>query len=429
MKKIIWIIIAVIILVGIFYFFKAKAGAVSYITEPVSRGNISSVIEATGQIKPKISVDVGVQVTGKIQKIYVDYNDKVKEGQLLAEIDPTLYKNDVDSSLATVKQNEEQLAISKLNITKSKEDLDRKKELIDKCYAIMTNKKKNFDRYTTLLKKDLISQSDKDQSESDYVAALKDYNDAKLQLSQSKIDYSNAKNQYGVSESGLEQAQINLRKAQANLGYTDIISPVDGVVIARLFEVGQTVVSTYQTSTLFKVANDLRNMQIICKISESDIANIKKGQKVTFTVDAYPGKEFEGKTTQIRTDPKEQDKAIYYDTIIDVDNKDLLLMPGMTADANIITLSKKNVLKISNKALRFIPAAKELQEKLKQMRTKKSDLKVAEGQTPAIVWTTVKKEIEPINVVLGVSDGKSTELVAGALKEKDLVIIGEKTKK
>lgn len=429
MKKIIWIIAAVLILGIGFYLYKQKTAVPQYETEPVQKGKISSVIEVTGKINPKVMVDIGCQVTGKIQKIYVDFNARVKKGQLLAEIDPTLYKADVDSNTASVNQAREQLSIKKMAIEKSKEDISRKKELIDKYYAIMVNKKKTFDRYTTLLQKNLISQSDKDSAEADYVSSLKDYNDSKLQLSQSEIDYRTVKTQYSVAENDIEKARIALNKAQANLGYTDIISPVDGIVVAKLFEEGQTVVSTYQTSTLFKVATDLRKMQILCSISESDIASIKDGQKVTFNVDAYSGKEFEGKVVQIRIQAKEENKAVYYDVVVDVDNKDLMLMPGMTADADIVTLSKDNVLKVSNKALRFIPKAKDLQEKLKQLRTQKSNMKTGEGQTPGVLWTMKGKSIEPVNVSLGISDGKFTELAEGVLKENDLVVIGEKDKK
>lgn len=429
MKRIYWIIIAVVIIGAIFYFFQKGKSAISYETNPVEKGNISSVVTGSGKLQAEISVDIGCQVTGKIQKIYVDYNNRVKKGQLLAEIDPTLLTATYNSSLAVLNQQEENLKKAGLDLNNKRVDIARMNNLSQKYEAILTDKKRTLDRYSTLLVKNLISQSDKDTAETNYISALKDYKDSGSQLTQAKTSVTIAEASYKVAQDVVKKSQIDLQKAQADLNYTKIISPIDGIITAKLMEEGQTVVSTYQTSTLFKVANNLAEMQILCEISESDIANVKVGQKATFNVDAYPGKDFEGKVKQIRINPQEVDKAVYYNVVIDVNNKDFKLIPGMTAQVNIITLYKDNVLKVSDKALRFIPKLKESQDKLKKLRMQESGLKREEGQTIGVLWVMNKKEINPLNVVLGISDGKNTEIAAGPLKEKDLVVIGEKEKK
>lgn len=375
-KKGIWIAVAVIAVLGIgsFLAFRPKEQKAKYKTEKVTRGNIQESVFASGTINPITSVSVGCQVSGRIKEIYADFNSEVKQGQLIAEIDPASYQAQVDQARAN-----KLLAAANLQ----------------KAEAALLDAKRNFDRATELFQRSLIAQSDRDSAETAYLSAKAAVEAAKAQL---------------------VQASAALSQAETNLLYTRIISPVNGIVISRNVNVGQTVVASFQSPTLFLIAQDLTKMQIDTNVNEADIGKIKAGQSVEFTVDAYPDTTFQGKVSQVRNAPTTVSNVVTYDVVIYLDNPELKLKPGMTANATIITADKNNVLRIPNAALRFVPPEEEAKKAL---------------QKGYGVWVLKNGKPERVSVKVGISDDAYTELVEGDLKENQELITDttEKIKK
>ena len=293
------LVVVVVVVAGVSYFNSDHSSTPQYQTVLVTRGDLIQSVTATGQLNPVTNVQVGCQVSGTIQTLFVDYNSVVKAGQIIAQIDPRLYQ-------AQVGQAEADLANANANLELQQVEASRASDLF-------TNK--------------LISGSDHDTA----IANLHE------------------------AEAMVKIKQASLDNAKANLGYTKIYSPVDGVVISRSVDVGQTVASSFNTPTLFQIANDLTKMQIDANVSEADIGTVEENQKVNFTVDAFPSRTFTGRVVQIRNSPITVQNVITYDTVIAVSNPDLKLRPGMTANATIITAQRSGVLKIPNAALRFRP--------------------------------------------------------------------------
>ena len=291
-----WFLTLVIILVGVFLIFGgSKTKQAPLATLPINRGDMRQVVTATGEIMPVNTVSVGSQVSGTIEKLYVDYNSKVKKGDVLLEIEPSVLQASVDEAKASLVS-----AISQRNYAKSE-----------------------YQRNKTLYNEGFISRAEMEQSQTTYEQA----------------------------EQSVNRMQSQYDRAVTNLGYATIKSPVDGTVISREVDVGQTVAASFQTPDLFKIAEDLSQMQIETSVSEADIGVIKDGQAVTFTVDAYPGQTFNGVVRQIRLSPTTTSNVVVYTVVIDVDNSDLRLMPGMTAFVTIVVSEKKDVWSVQNAAL------------------------------------------------------------------------------
>ena len=282
-----------------------------YVTQKLAKGNITEKITASGIINPISTVNIGTQVSGTIAEIYVDYNSIVKKNQILAQIDPALFE-------ATVAQKKAALDIAKANVEVSKNDIVYYKKHLDRV------KKLNSSRYS-----------------------------ADKELESAQRDYDNAVVNLVLQEAQVKQAEAALNSAEIDLRYTKIISPVDGIVVSKEVEVGQTVAASFQTPTLFNVAEDLTKMKIEASIVEADISKVKEGQKVEFSVDSYPDEIFEGTVTQVRNEAVTVSNVVTYEVIIEIDNSDLKLKPGMTANVEIITSERKDVFLVPNKALRF----------------------------------------------------------------------------
>jgi HlyD family secretion protein len=371
MKKVL-VVIGLIAVVGIavFVLFRNKGDEIKYRTEKVTRGDIEATVTATGTVNAVTTVLVGTQVSGTIRKISVDYNSHVKKGQLIALIDPATFE-------AQVEQQKANLYAAKANL--------------EKAEASVIDAKRTMTRNRELIAKSLIAQSDFDTSQTNYETAVA---------------------QASASKAAVAQAEAALKNAQTNLGYTRIVSPVDGVVVSRNVDVGQTVAASFQTPTLFTIAQDLTKMQIDTSVAEADIGRVKVDQEVDFTVDAYPDITFKGKVWQIRIAPITVQNVVTYDVVVLVDNRDLKLMPGMTANVSIIVAAEKGVLKIPNAALRFRPA---------------------EGGKPkfekgAGVWIVEKQKPKRVPVKLGISDGSYTQIISGDLKEGQDVIVESLTR-
>ena len=358
-KKLIFLIIC-LCLVGYFIFKpeKSKFNIKDFDLDTVSVGNITKTITANGTINPVNVINVGTQVSGTIEKIYADYNDTVKKGQRLAELDTSILEKSVNEANSTMKKAKADLDLVQLNY-------ERTKELFKNNYI------------------------------------------AKVELDQAETELKNAKEEYNIAKSKYDVAKINL-------GYAFIDSPVSGVVISREVDIGQTVASSFSAPTLFQIAEDLTKMQIETSVSEADIGSIKEGQKVEFTVDSYPSKIFEGTVKQIRLNPVTESNVVVYNVIIEIFNEDKTLMPGMTAYVTIPIGEVKNVKKISTVALRFSPDSRLLDI----MGVEKPEREKGK----VILYKLVGDKVVPIQVKVGLADLSQIEIKGDDIKEGDKII-------
>lgn len=352
MKKLskVWVVVAIvaIIAVAVWAFSGGKKEQqISFDTAPVASANIQNSITATGTIEPVTSVTVGTQVSGIVSKLYVDYNSVVKKGQVIAELD----KTNLLSQLATAKT---QLATaqSQLNYQTT-----------------------NYKRYQTLFQKGLVAAD----------------------------DYDNAKLSYRQAVEQVASAKEEVQRAQTNLGYATITSPIDGVVLSKSVEEGQTVAASFSTPELFTIAQDLTNMQVVADVDEADIGDVKEGERVSFTVDAYPDDTFEGTVKQVRQEATTTNNVVTYEVVISAPNADLKLKPGLTANVTIYTAERKGVLAVPSKALRFMPT-KETVGKMKIV-----DVQGAKNK----VWTIEGNSIVAHKVNIGMADGTNTQVLGG----------------
>ena len=352
MKKLskVWVVVAIvaIIAVAVWAFSGGKKEQqISFDTAPVASANIQNSITATGTIEPVTSVTVGTQVSGIVSKLYVDYNSVVKKGQVIAELD----KTNLLSQLATAKT---QLATaqSQLNYQTA-----------------------NYKRYQTLFQKGLVAAD----------------------------DYDNAKLSYRQAVEQVASAKEEVQRAQTNLGYATITSPIDGVVLSKSVEEGQTVAASFSTPELFTIAQDLTNMQVVADVDEADIGDVKEGERVSFTVDAYPDDTFEGTVKQVRQEATTTNNVVTYEVVISAPNADLKLKPGLTANVTIYTAERKGVLAVPSKALRFTPT-KETVGKMKIV-----DVQGAKNK----VWTIEGNSIVAHKVNIGMADGTNTQIIGG----------------
>ncbi len=369
-KAIIGVAILLIVAAGLLLVLKKNSKAPQYLTEPVDRADIRAVVSATGTVNAITTVSVGTQVSGTIAQLFADFNSQVKKGQLLAQIDSASFE-------AQVAQARANLMLAEANLEKSK---------VAVRDTILT-----FERNKILFGKNFISKSDLDASETAYLSA------------QAQIKASGAQ---------VEQTRAALSLAQTNMRYTRIISPVNGTVISRNIDVGQTVAASFQTPTLFSIAQDLTKMQIKTNIDEADIGRIQLNQPVTFTVDAYPEIIFKGKVSEIRNAPTTVQNVVTYDIMVNVDNPDLKLKPGMTTNVSIIIADKKGILRVPNAALRI------------KMQDKKLTAGAPKGPG---VWVLENKKPRRVALQLGISDNKFTEVASGELKEGDAIIVEVKS--
>lgn len=332
-----------------------KEEKITFDTAAVAPANIMNSITATGTIEPVTSVTVGTQVSGIVSKLFVDYNSVVKKGQVIAELD----KTNLMSQLNTAKT---QLATaqSQLNYQTA-----------------------NYKRYKTLFEKGLV--------------AADDFDNAKLSYTQAKEQVASAKEE--------------VQRAQTNLGYATITSPIDGVVLSKSVEEGQTVAASFSTPELFTIAQDLTNMQVVADVDEADIGDVKEGERVTFTVDAYPDDTFEGEVKQVRQEATTTNNVVTYEVVISAPNADLKLKPGLTANVTIYTAERKGVLSVPSKALRFTPQ-KETVGKMKIV-----DVANAKNK----VWTIDGNSIVAHKVNIGMTDGTNTQIVGGIAEGTKIV--------
>ncbi len=347
-----------------------------YTTEAVDRGSITSVVTATGTVNPVSTVQVGTYVSGPIRAIDVDFNSPVQKGQRVAKIDPAPF-------LVKVQRAEAGVANARARVTKDRADLELKRLTLR--------------RTADLLRQQLVSQSELDTAES---------------------DHQQAQAQLALDEASIQLSQAELEEARINLAYTDITSPVDGVVVSRNVDVGQTVAASFQTPTLFLIAQDLTKMQVNASVSESDIGAVRQGQSASFAVDAYPGRTFQGAVVQVRNAPVTVQNVVTYDVVIAVDNAALELKPGMTATVTITAAERDDVLRVPVRALRFNPE-------------RKAPTAAGPAPTPNAgeakpgVWVVGADDVaRRVELDVGLRDERYAEVLAGALHAGDQVAVG-----
>ena len=365
MKKYIKIILLVAISLGAILFYKAKETKAEFETKKLEHGKISQTVTASGVINPLSTVIIGTQVSGTIKEIYVDFNSEVKQNQLLALIDPDVFE-------ANVAQRQAALEIAKAQVNVQENDI---------IYY-----KKHLDRILKLKNANYSTEKELEEAERNYNNAV-----AQLKLQQAQV----------------KQAQASLDSAQTELRYTKITSPVDGIVISKSVEVGQTVAASFSTPELFSVAEDLTKMEIEASVVEADIAKVKVGQRVNFSVDSFPDETFIGTVKQVRNQAVTTSNVVTYSVIIGIDNSELLLKPGMTANVEIITAEKSDALIAPNAALRFY-----LDE---NQRYKEKGVWILKNSIP-----------ERITIKEGISDDNNTEIISDKLKAGDEIIISKK---
>jgi HlyD family secretion protein len=421
-KKILIMIFIVIVVVGavlaMTVFKNGNTNEVAYKMEAVDIGNIQAVVDTTGTLNPVTTVDVGSQVSGKIQDLFVDFNSQVKKGQIIAKIDPELFETRVSQSEA--------------NYQSSKASLDKSKLTLE-------NNKRKYERAKNLFEKELISFEEKETAETQYFSAVADLQSSEARLAQAK--------------SQLDTSKVDLKN-------TIILSPIEGVVINRNFNVGQTVAASFQAPVLFQIANDLSKMQVECSVDEADIGKVKEGQKVSFTVDAFPNDKFFGEISQVRYSPEVISNVVTYTTIVEVDNPDIKLRPGMTATVSMVVGEAIKKLRVPNAALRFNPSQEVLMAYFEKMKAKMAAQRGDGEQTSSAaagnksnqgprsggfmgfgmgsgagksrmkdsgrVWILDDAgELKMIFIRIGVTDNVFTEVTGGELKEGIEVITGE----
>ncbi len=357
-KIVLWIVVILVIAAGVFgygYYSRSKEGLAAYRTVRVERGNISACVTANGTVNAVITVIVGSQVSGTIQKLYADYNTQVKTGQLIAQIDPAIFQAQVSQAKARLENARAMHLNAQADVATARSNVEAGKANVLKAKVSVEDTKRNLKRSIELFGKNLISASDRDTAQTNYDSAVALQGAAEAQLKANEAQLESAKAKMEAARAGVKQGEADLELAQVNLDHTRITAPVNGTVISRNVDVGQTVAASLQAPTLFTIAQDLTQMQVDTNVSEADIGRVAVGQDATFTVDAFPQTTFRGKVTEIRNAPLTIQNVVTYDVVIQVRNPDLKLRPGMTANASILVGHKENVLKIPNAALRFRP--------------------------------------------------------------------------
>jgi HlyD family secretion protein len=345
-KKRLIILASVLILISVGGFFAlrmidANGGDDKYRKLKIERGEIASAVTATGTINPVVNVLVGSQASGTIKALYADFNSQVKEGQVIAQIDPAIFEAQVDQGRANLLNAQANLLNIQANLTNAQANLA-------KAEVAVLDTKRTLDRNKELAERKVVAQATLDTTQANYDSAIAQRDSNKAQIESAKAQIEQAKAQ-------IAQARASLKVSETNLRYTTIRSPVNGTVISRNVDVGQTVAASLQAPTLFTIAKDLTQMQVDSNISEADVGRIAVGQDATFTVDAYAEMTFRGRVSEIRNAPTTIQNVVTYDVVIKVDNKELKLKPGMTANVSVLIAHKEGVLKIPNSALRFQP--------------------------------------------------------------------------
>lgn len=425
-----WGILAGVVLalvVGGLYWRSSVQNSVTFETVPVEQGSVQARVTATGNLNAVVEVLVSSQVSGNIKALYADWNSRVKKGQLVALIDPEVFQAQLDQANASVRSAHAAVLSAQAQLAKARADESAAvagqrnvQAIAAKDRASEVNARGQWERAQQLYKEQIMSRQDYDTAQANYEAATAQVNADHAQVLAAEQSVQSARASVEVSKSQLASAQAQehetqaaLRQAQINLDRTRILAPVDGVVVARRMDVGQTVASTLNPPTIFEIAQDLTKMQVDTNVDESDIGKIVLGQRATFVVDSYPNTTFHGVVAEIRKAPIITQNVVTYDVVISVDNSDLRLYPGMTANVTILTQRADNTLKVPNAVLRFRPSAPLM---------KKYNLPPQQPDQ-AQVYVLENARLKAVPVTFGISDGRYTAVSASELKPGDKVVV------
>jgi HlyD family secretion protein len=456
------------------FFWGNKANASDYMTAKVERGNVEVNVSATGTVQAVTTVQVGSQVSGTVQWLGVDFNSQVKRGQIIARLDPAIFQAQVDNARANVNNAEAAIQAAQTEIVNQKANLSASKANQEVARVQRDDAISVAKRYQEI--RNVIPSRDIESAQAQANAAAARYEQATAQVGQVQAGTATAQAKLEQARAGLAQARAQLQQASVNLEHSIITSPIDGVVVSRTVDVGQTVAASLQAPTLFTIANDLTKMQVLASIDEADVGQIHQGIKSNFTVDAYPGETFTGDITQLRLNAQTLQNVVTYSAVIDVPNPELKLRPGMTANITIPVSRREGVLTVPNAALRFRPNLSEkeqqaLRDKMEERRNQRaagnqaaenqgagekaqgsenqnqrperaapatnSQASADSGQPAAgaeqgqrrqgqMVWVLVDgKTIEPRFIRTGLTNGRVTEITGGDLHENDVVVTGQ----
>jgi HlyD family secretion protein len=436
---IIGIVVAAGLITGGYLYTQGIGARPAFRTAAVTRGPLTSAVSATGTLNAVITVQVGSQISGQIKELHADFNSVVKKDQLIARIDPESFEAKVSQSKAQVDAARASVLNQQAVVEKTRADLENARAALAasrantaKAQVTVVDSKRTLGRNRDLRIRGLIAQADEDTAQAAYDSAVAQQEASKAQEEAQGSAVRSAEAQLRVADAMLTNAKAQvvqneaaLRQAQVDLDRTFIRAPVDGVVVGRNVDMGQTVAASLQAPTLFTIAQDLRNMQVDTNVDEADVGRVKLGQAVTFTVDSFPGRTFSGEVVQIRKAPLVVQNVVTYDVVVTARNPEQRLLPGMTANVRIVIEQKENVMQVPNAALRFRPPGIEAAERERPARQSGGGPSRPGGAPAGRVWI-VGTDGKPaaVQLQLGIGDGTYTEVAKGEIKEGEQVIVG-----
>ncbi|MCC6588441.1 MAG: efflux RND transporter periplasmic adaptor subunit [Bryobacterales bacterium] len=404
---------------AIVYRVTATPAAPPYVTATVERGAIAKTISATGKLQPLTTVQVGSRVSGTISEIFVDYNSPVKKGQIIARIDPSEFQAQLSQAAASLAGANAGINSAQTSARAAEANIAAGRANVERARSVMNDAKVNLDRNKLLWQEKVIARQVLDTAQAAYDQAAAQVTQAEAQLKQVQSQAAASESQVAEARARAAQAQAAVRLSSINTSQTVIRSPIDGVVIARNVDVGQTVAASFSAPTLFLIAEDLTRMQVLADIDEADVGQLSNASKVRFTVDAFPGETFTAEVGQIRLAPQTVQNVVTYTAVLNVANPDLKLKPGMTANVTITVAERENVLTVPNSAFRFRPPTADNEKPAAAPRTGRNN----NQRGAATIYRVANNKLEPVQVKTGLTDGMASEVTSGNLHEGDTIAI------
>jgi HlyD family secretion protein len=389
---------------------RAKAGlnAPAYGTARVQRGTVAKTISATGRLQALTTVQVGTQISGTISEIHVDFNTQVKKGQIIARVDPSQLQAQLTQATANLTGAQASVQTAQSSVVAADASVEAAQANVDRTDAILADANRTLQRTQDLVEAGVTARRDLDTAQAAVAQAAAQKQQALAQANQAKAQAQSSRSQLNQARAQAAQASASVQVASVNLENTIIRAPIDGIIVARNVDVGQTVAASLQAPTLFLIANDLTRMQVLADVDEADVGQLRQGTTVKFTVDAYPSDTFSGSVSQIRLAPQTVQNVVTYTAVIDVDNPGMKLKPGMTANVTATVAEQQNVVTVPNAALRFRPADAD---------------RVQSKAGSGMVYRIEGERLEPVRIHTGLTDGVSTQVVSGDIHEGDQVAV------
>ena len=400
--------VALLLTVAAVWRLRAGSAAPAYGTATVSRGTVAKTVSATGKLQALTTVQVGTQVSGTISEIYVDFNSQVKKGQVIARLDPSQLQAQLTQVTANLTGAQASVQTGQSAVAAADASVEAAQANVDRADSVLADANRTLERTKMLVSEGVTPARDLDSAQAAAAQASAQKQQAAAQANQARAQAQSARSQLNQARAQAAQASASVELATVNLDKTVIRAPIDGTIVSRNVDVGQTVAASLQAPTLFLIANDLTRMQVLADIDEADVGQLHEGTPVTFTVDAYPSDTFNGRVSQVRLSPQLVQNVVTYTAVIDVDNPELKLKPGMTASVTATVAEQKDVLTVSNAALRFRPA---------------DATPSRPQQGGGTVYRVNGKALEPVHVRTGLTNGATTQVVSGDLREGDTVAI------